>query len=60
VNENTTIKEAERELMNSYRYLNRLVRAGLGVSLEELIRGQKGASDAGNHFNGKPEADQKM
>ena len=60
MNENTTIKEAERELANCYRYLDRLVRAGLGVSLEELIKGQKGANDAKNHPDGRAEENQAL
>lgn len=42
MNENTTIREALREAKNNRHFVSELVESLVGVSLEDLIRGQKG------------------
>ena len=46
MNENTTIREALREAKNNRHFVSELVESLVGVSLEDLIRGQKGVLNA--------------
>lgn len=58
MNENTTIREALREAKNNRHFVSELVESLVGVSLEDLIRGQKGDVNVESNPHGGTEESQ--
>ena len=56
MNDNTTLREVKQSLRHNRKVLNDILEAGLGVSLEELIR--KGVLNAESNPHGGTEEGQ--